>query len=218
MEKSKSAIARQVAQQAQMDVGFLKQLMLEPVETVKKVRHEISDDDAREVAGRAAELISPVPGVEIRDLVEQMLNSATTGFRITLVLSQVLFYFGLALLGATFILEAVSRVTGLGIGWQNLAATGIIGAIGVGTIMSSFILRPLDKIQNSVGNLVQVQVAFVAYFDQLMLIMRHRRTRDLNQAIQASDKIAAAAESTMKLIEQYCEYRLRAPTTKPTTP
>ncbi|MFB0527789.1 MAG: hypothetical protein ACETVT_02805, partial [bacterium] len=91
------------------------------------------------------------------------LNSATAGFRITLLLSQVLFYFGLALVGATFILEAVSRVGGLGVGWHNMATTGIIGAIGLGTIVSSFILRPLDKIQNSVGNLVQVEVATGLY-------------------------------------------------------
>ena len=198
-------IAFNVAQRASWDPDFMRILVQHPVEAVQKVEQGLKEDEAKEIAFKAAELISALPGSEIIKLVKELFVNATNAFKLTIRLSQILFYVGISILIGALAFEIVGRVLG-NTSWQDVATTGVIGAVGIGSIVSSFILRPLENIQNSVGNLSQIQIGFLSFVDRRQVMLQTKTSGDITDMKQLSDEIGNAAFATMKLIEDYCEY------------
>jgi len=206
-------VAYDVAQRASSDPSFMHVLVADPVEAVRQFNKSLNVEEASEVAFKARQLISALPGSEIVNLVKEILRNATNAFRLTIRLSQVLFYIGIVILVGLLAFELIGRILGT-TSWQDVATTGIIGAVGIGTIVSSFILRPLGNIQNSVGNLSQVEIGFLSFIDRRQIMLQTKVSGDIAETKQLSDEIGKAASAAAKLIEDYCEYRTTEGTKK----
>ena len=202
MSENDKAI-RSLAQKAAVDTKVFRALLNDPVATVKKKSPELSDDEAKEFAHKTLEVITTRPDIPIVGVFQQMISNATDAFRKTVFLNQVLFWAGIVLLAACFGFEIAGRVTGNDT-WQNVATTGIIGAIGISTLISSFILRPLTAIQNSVGNLAQIEVAVLSFIERRRIII-NMEPQNINEANQLSVELGTVVSQTMQLIQTYCE-------------
>jgi len=199
-------VIESLAQRAAWDPDFLRNLISKPVETVKNVRPRVTDADAQDIADKAIDTSSAIQGPDLVKLFKQLVSNATDVFKKTVFLNQFLFYTGIALLAVTFGFEIAGRVTG-NISWQNIATTGIVGAIGIGAVISSFLLRPLDSIQNSVGNLAQIEVGFLSFIERSRKMANSGDPASISDAKQISKELGKAAKESMALIENYCEYR-----------
>lgn len=202
----KGRIAYKAAQRASWDSAFEHKLFQDPVEALQDIEPGLKEDDAKEIAPVAESLIPVLPERQIMKLVNQLFENATRAFHLTVNLSRVLFIAGISIVGAVLVFEIAGRVLG-NTSWMNVATTGIIGAIGIGSIVSSFILRPLQNIQNSVGNLSQIQIGFLDFVDRRQILLQTKTSGNITDTKQLSDEIGKAASAAMKLIEDYCEYR-----------
>jgi hypothetical protein len=145
---------------------------------------------------------------EIADgLLNAAVAQATSGFKIITWLNILLFALGLVMIGIGFF---SSR------GTNNVAefmiGGGIFSALGVIGVISSFLTNPLDRIQNAVANLVQVETAFLGYIWQLNLNSTYIQSRyvttgelldaDITNTLQ---KIEGAMFKTMGLVSEFTE-------------
>lgn len=194
---------RSLAQEAAVDTDLFRDLVKEPVKTVKNRHRTSSDEEAKDIANKALELIATVPDKDIIYFFKQMISNATDAYKKTVFLNEVVFWAGISLLAVTFGFEIAGRVMGNDT-WQKVATTGIVGAIGIGTLISSFIMRPLTSIQNSVGHLAQIEVGFLSFIDRRSEIAAIA-PQNIDDAKQISDELSKAASETMELIQKYCE-------------
>jgi hypothetical protein len=118
-------------------------------------------------------------------------------------MSQILFYVGLAIIFIAFLLDIYGVLRG--VNWQQyIASSGVLGAIGLGSIYTSFVKGSFEKVRNSVGDLVQINVIFFAYADQLSLLMRESQDEDAD-ILEIIEQIGKVEVQTIKNIQDYCE-------------
>lgn len=204
-EKAKNI--RSLAQKAAVDTKVFRALLNDPVATVKKKSPELSDEEAKTIAttvlNKAVESKPKSQDEKMFKVFQDTIHDAKIAYTTTVVLNVIVFAVGILLLLSSFGFEIAGRVTG-NTTWQNVATTGIIGAIGIGTVISIFILRPLTAIQNSVGNLAQIEVAFLSFMDRRNIIT-DLDSQDINDANTISKALGTAASETIVLIDTYCE-------------
>jgi hypothetical protein len=75
--------------------------------------------------------------------------------------------------------------------------------IGIATIYDATNKLP-DKVKNSVGDVVQIKVAFFGYWDQLSILMGLESSNP-DEAAKVVKEISTATEETIKRIQDYCE-------------
>jgi hypothetical protein len=120
--------------------------------------------DDREIADlRKGQLIDQCKAqMKIRDkarkVMEDTFDNAAHTYRSVTVMNQVMFVVGIGL----FIFAALYAVFA-----NEKAYSLLFGGMGVVSFVAMFILGPIDKTQKALSNLVQVEVAFMTYFDQL---------------------------------------------------
>lgn len=199
-------IIDELSEKATSDQVLLRGLVADPEATVKNAysRLNLTDTQAKDIAKKVLEFVMTIPGTEITSIFRQMIHYSVKAFKRTSLLNQVVFWTGIILIAITLIFELSGRITGNET-WQNVATTGIIGAIGVGTIVSSFIFRPLSAIQNSLGNLSQIEVAFLTFVDRRDVIIAIEKPRDIDAAMRISQEFKKIASETMELVQKYCE-------------
>jgi hypothetical protein len=118
-------------------------------------------------------------------------------------MSRILFYVGLAIIAIAFLLDIYGVLQG--VNWQQyVASSGVLGAIGLGSIYASFVKGSFEKIRNGVGDLVQINVIFFAYADQLSLLMRESQASDADIP-EIVKQIGQVEIKTIKNIQDYCE-------------
>ena len=179
----------------------------QPIQAVLNVAKEenidINEEEAKNVAEKTKGFVAPVVGIEISNLVKDITSNIKRGFESILEMSRVLFYLGVAIIIAAFILDIYGVLTQTN--WQvYVASSGVLGVLGLGTILTSFIKGSFEKIKNSVGDLVQINAIFFGYTDQLSIIMKESQEEDSEYGALV-DKISSAVEDTVKNIQKYCE-------------
>lgn len=162
-----------VSEKAITDEKFRCLLAEDPKRAIEQEAGTLQDDSGQQVsvapgvveavAEKArATYSSVVPGVEskkVEELIFSTIEDIRRSFNLTLKLSQVLFYAGLLMMITAFI-------TALAGGEKIISL--LFGSGGmVSVLISSLITSPLDRVQNAAGNLVQLQMAYLAYYKQL---------------------------------------------------
>ena len=92
------------------------------------------------------------------ELFKTTLNNAAKTYRTISLMCKVTFWLGVALVIGS---AAYGAITGK----QLLAAA--FGSIGAGTIFGLFLLGPVKRSQTALSNLVQSEIAFMNYFEQI---------------------------------------------------
>lgn len=196
-----------VVAKAYLNPSFHQQFAQQPIEAVLNTAETeqltIDRAEAESIAKDARTVIAPFIGIEAKNLVQDITDKITQGFNSILNMSRILFYVGLAIIAIAFLLDVYGVLKG--VNWQQyVASSGVLGAIGLGTIYTSFVKGSFEKIRNSVGDLVQINVIFFAYADQLSLLMRESQDEDADipGIIEQISKVEA---QTIKNIQDYCE-------------
>jgi len=171
--------------------------------TAKTEQLTIGREEAENIAKDARTVIAPFIGIEAKHLVQEITANIKLGFNSILNMSRILFYVGLAIIFIAFLLDIYGVLRG--VNWQQyIASSGVLGAIGLGSIYTSFVKGSFEKVRNSVGDLVQINVIFFAYADQLSLLMRESQDEDAN-ILEIIEQIGKVEVQTIKNIQDYCE-------------
>lgn len=87
----------------------------------------------------------------------------------------------------------------------------LYGGVGFATLVSSFFVGSVRRSQNSVSDLVQVEIAFLNYFEQVNLWEQYAATRQRDVGINkeniehAAEKIDDCAKDMLELLQKYIE-------------
>jgi hypothetical protein len=96
--------------------------------------------------------------VKMMNVVGQTFDSASRTFRTITVMSWITFAVGVALFVFAAILAAFTHAQVYSI---------LFGGLGATSFVALFIRHPVDRVQQALANLVQVEVVFISYFDQV---------------------------------------------------
>jgi hypothetical protein len=135
-------------------------------------------------------------------VIKRTLRSAGLTYRVVTWMNIVMFLVGVSL----FIAAAINGIASPGKG-ESL----ILGGLGVATFVSLFITRPIDKSQTALTNLVQVDIAFMNFNDQIGMWEQYsmqlmgRGRGDVNSLREASSELQRRTTETLELLQRYVE-------------
>lgn len=137
------------------------------------------------------------------DLFKTTLNNAAKTYRSISLMCKVTFWLGVGLVIGSAIYGAIT-------GKQLLAAA--FGSIGAGTIFGLFLLGPIKRSQTALSNLVQSEIAFMNYFEQITFWDAYAFTPTgwppaLNHEhiVTASSELQRRSSEVMALLEEFTE-------------
>lgn len=156
-----------------------------------KFAHELS----ALISKASATGISPaiVPGVnssEIERLVHITLRDATLSLKLTANVNIGVLVLGVLLVFASFIVAAVTNR------WEAVA----FGGFGMAGIIASLVTSPLRSIGINARRLVQIQVAYLAFLNQLTMLNQDTKK---NSTVERSKRLGDEMERILKTLEQY---------------
>ena len=205
----KKFIAAQAIGKMQVDPSFMEEFQSAPEEALKYISKEIeadvSEEEIKEIKAEVDKLNLPMPFLpveEIKALIYKINNRAEAGYQKVQGMSDVLFKLGIIIIAAVFVLDIYGIFTEMN--WQILlSASGVLGGIGIGTIYESTYKLP-DKVKDSVADLVQIQLVFIGYLDQLSILMA-QKGKNVDESIKIVREINNATENSVIRIQTYCE-------------
>ncbi len=205
----------QISDKAAMDEGYRKQLVANPEAVVSReagalaggASDAVSKDTVEKLAEKARKTFSSVVPQIAQDRVENLIfgtiEDMRTSFKLTLRLSQVLFYAGLAMVAASFVFALLRG---------ERMITLLFSAGGLASILlSSLVLSPLNRVQDAAGDLVQLQMAYLAYYKQLYLLGSGSDPLPKADAIEFAREIDRAAISLIMSVQNQVEREQKQP-------
>jgi hypothetical protein len=199
---------------AQSDQRFRAQLLTDSEaaanEMVQEMRPSLAlanDGEVEELRAAVARNMAATPylrGQELAVLIRELVSNAEQAFQSVILLSKVLFWFGLVIAVATIAFEWLALIYKLDTG-PTVAGGAVGGTLSISFIYASFIKNPLDKLQNSAGNLAQLEIALFGYLDQLTLLMSVPGPRTVEESIKLAEAISGVMERGMGSVERYAE-------------
>jgi hypothetical protein len=185
-----------VTARAATDQGFREQLAKAPEETVKREAERLNIPISEQELSTAKELFSPaLPGIDrkkVEELIFGTIRDVRRSFNVTLYLSIALFVVGLLLLIASVVFT-----------WTKGAKAGsIFGIGGVASLVSSLLLNPLDRIRNAGANLVQIQMAYLTYYNLIYLLGSRNERLDVKDAKSYADEMRQSAISMVSTVQE----------------
>lgn len=107
------------------------------------------------------------PEVQMRAIFSDLVRQAETAYRLSLTISRVMFALGIVITGTTFVLEVLYLLGVINMDWQSaLAGGGVLGGLGIGSFVAIFVRGPQTQIQGALGNLAQIEIAFLSFISQ----------------------------------------------------
>ena len=130
-------------------------------------------------------------------------HSADTYKRVTLM-NQVMFWMGVVLFVCAAFDAAVMR---------DLRFSGAFAGLGAASFIGFFFLGPIQKTQSALSNLIQAEIAFMNYFEQLSFLENYSTIPgpnapgllDPERIERASDLLQQRSQQTMELLQKYLE-------------
>jgi hypothetical protein len=137
-------------------------------------------------------------------LLETTLDNARQAyFRITWM-NTIMFISGMALLIFAALYAAFSQ--------QQKIYSLVFGGLGIANFVTLFITRPVERTQAALSNLVQVEVAFMNYFEQITIWdafasqpKGNPPALDLENIQKASATLQERSRETIELLQRYVE-------------
>lgn len=200
-----------ISEKAVSNEQFRQELAKNPEQVIQKEAGALTDEAGQklavakdtvtllaEKARKTYSMVVPEVGKDrVEELIFGTIEDMRTSFKLTLRLSQVLFYSGLVMVATAF-------VVGLAGGKEMI--TLLFGAGGIaGVLLSSLVLSPLNRVQNAAGELVQLQMAYLAYYKQLYLLGSGSGPLPKDDAIAFAREIDRAANSLISTVQSKVE-------------
>lgn len=198
-EKQSSDLLREkIAARAKIEPEFRRALARDPAGTVaaeaRRIGVEAEPELVEETRQKYSTAIVGATEEQVNELVFGTLRDVQRSFYLTMVLARWLFGVGLTMTVAAF-------VTGLWFsGKETISA--LFGAGGLLTLISYVVMNPMDRIRNAAANLVQIQIAYVAYYKQLSLLGGSLQERvGLDEAIRYAKELREGAETMIQALQ-----------------
>jgi hypothetical protein len=150
---------------------------------------------------------------DLKDKLQQglarVVEQIDAGYARVMTMYTVAFYLGVALVlvsvFAAFVLDSER-------------AAMVMGGLGMADILATMIFKPAQEVQNSRGNLAQLQAAFFSWFNDVFNWNQYLRllgddaagrnaTPDFERLHRVSEAQMQNVARMMSLIEEYCEVR-----------
>lgn len=141
---------------------------------------------------------------KMHDVVEQTFDRAAQTYYSIALMNKVMFVTGITL----FIFSAFYTIFA-----QEKVYSLVFGGLGIASFITLFLLGPIEKTQNALSNLVQVEIVFMSFFDQIVWweqvasIPRQGNTPspDINNIERASQGLQECCRETIEMLESYVE-------------
>ncbi|MFB0562423.1 MAG: hypothetical protein ACETWM_14555, partial [Candidatus Lokiarchaeia archaeon] len=180
-------VKQAVEDRAHLDPELQYKFVFEPVRVVESVAEiekvPIKPEEAEKIA---KELELPIKGGWpfiwgglYSGMAMHVIERIKRGYDSILGWSRILFWFGLALIILAIGIDIAGIVLNtsnplgifLGFNWQQfVASSGILGGIGLISLVTSFIRFSFKEMKNTIGDLVQMSVIFHSFLDQITLL------------------------------------------------
>jgi hypothetical protein len=138
-------------------------------------------------------------------LLKGTLNNAKLTYQLITLMNAVMFLMGVGLFLFAAIYGANSR---------NLTFTAAFAGLGVASFVALFLLGPIDKTQDALSNLIQAEVAFMNYFDQMCFLEACAQcpapgtnTPCVPNIERASALLQQRTQQTLDMLQTYLENR-----------
>jgi hypothetical protein len=203
---------------------FVQQLVKDPNSALGEILKEVAPesgagmapDEAKEVIAEVEQVLSLAPFLkreEISKIVKYVVEHTARAYTSTVDQCRVLFWLGIVLTLAVVGLEAYAILGHLKL--ESAVAGGLLGGgLGFGFIYTALVRRPLEQMQNSAGNLAQIQMIFLGFLDQISILMAKAEDGSLKDTLKVIDRMGRAVEEAASRIERFCEYPLSDPRMK----
>ncbi|HEY4699997.1 MAG TPA: hypothetical protein VIH27_06480, partial [Nitrososphaerales archaeon] len=129
------------------------------------------------------------------DTISDAINQMKKSFNTTLWMHRVTFYTGIVVIFASVYAAFVG---------MNLLAT-FLGVSGVADISYHFYKKPVEGVHKSIGNLVQLEVAFLGFINELGYWKLLEIKGDVEKNTLVTKGLRELTAMTMELIERYIE-------------
>lgn len=213
--RTRALLIDRVTKKASADSEYKRLLIENPEQVIQDEAGTLSDASGQQIdvgSGVVKEVTeitrktfsSALPEIKmekVEELVFNTIEDIRKSFNITLRLSQVLFYAGLGMVVAAFIVALASD--------DEQMVSLLFGAGGmVSMLISALVSSSLDRVQKAAGDLVQLQMAYLAYYKQLVLLGGTGADLSTEDAIQYSKEIDRAANSLINAVEKNIEAKI----------
>ena len=137
------------------------------------------------------------------ELFKKTLDNAARTYRLITTMTKVMFAVGIGLFvfAAAYATFADAKSLSL-----------LFAGLGVSTFVAIFVLGPADKAQAALSNLVQTEVCFMAFFEQVRMLASFAwegdGTVNVDKAREASSLLHRRAHQAMDLMQRYLESSL----------
>ncbi len=136
-------------------------------------------------------------------ILKTTLNNAAGTYKAISLMYKVMFFVGIALFVGAAIYGAISK--------EKVTAF-VFGGLGVGTFVATFLTGPIEKSQSALSNLVQVEISFMDYFEQITFWESYALTPQgmppapsLANIEKASEMLQVRSKETIELLQKYVE-------------
>ena len=136
-------------------------------------------------------------------ILKSTLNNAARTYKTITWMNVVMFGVGIGL----FVMAAVYGVVA-----ERKIYSLVFGGLGAITFVSLFLVGPIEKSQNALSNLVQVEISFMNYFEQIAFWEAFASRPEGNPPMpstanieKASEMLQQRARDTIELLQKYVE-------------
>jgi hypothetical protein len=135
------------------------------------------------------------------EMIQDAIRSVRPAYLSTLVMHNVTFYVGVALI----LLAVHASFEG-----RDLFSA-IMGGVGLGTIIFHFFRQPISGVQRSISSLIQLEIIYNSYTKQIgyWKAFEHSDDVDIKENVDNKSKVIKEIEEctqrTVDLIQKYCE-------------
>jgi hypothetical protein len=149
------------------------------------------------------------------DILKNTLENAAKTYRSVTMMNTVMFWMGVGL----FLFAVVDGVV-----TRDLKYTAAFAGLGAASFVSLFFLGPIDKTQAALSNLIQAEVAFMNYFEQITFWENYAQLPPPGSGMPSHENIRTASDclqkrsaETVVLLQMYLEDDVKKPDKKAQT-
>lgn len=229
---------------ARADLNFGGKLLLDPVRALREAALELTPEEMETLRRYAAPPPGPTPGVnpfvsqediqyerakmhermdaQIKrandlgtytvNILKQTLDNARSAYYLITLMNKVMFFTGITLFVGASVYGVISKETG---------QSALIAGLGVVNFVALFLLGPIERTQIALSNLVQVEIAFMNYFEQITFWENYALAPRGNPPLpdpaaikEASAQLQIRSQETIALLQTYVEDPQAARATK----
>jgi hypothetical protein len=136
------------------------------------------------------------------DTLKQTIGHSASTYRKITLMNQAMFWMGVSLFAFAVFYSAV---------FHDLQYGGAFAGLGTASFVGFFVLGPIQKTQVALSNLIQAEIAFMNYFEQMSFLENYAGAPtatgvlDPDRIEKASELLQKRSQQTIELLERYLE-------------